>query len=77
MYADEASIFISNNSYEELNRILNDVLCNTIKGCQVSQLVLNIERTKRVKFVPADPSDFSLQITSGEKLPVITNIINF
>jgi hypothetical protein len=31
MYANNTSILISNNSYKELNKILNDVLYNTIK----------------------------------------------
>jgi predicted patatin/cPLA2 family phospholipase len=55
MYADDTSILISNNSYEELNRILNDVLHNTTKWFQVNQLVLNMEKTKIVKFTPANP----------------------
>jgi hypothetical protein len=73
MYADDTSILISNISYEELNRILNDILYNTIKWFQVNQLVLNMGKTKTVKFTPANLSNCSLWITSGENLPVITN----
>jgi hypothetical protein len=59
-------ILISNNSYEELNRILNDVLYNTIKWFQVNQLVLNMGKTKIVKFTPANPSNSSLWIKFGK-----------
>jgi hypothetical protein len=40
-----------------------------------NQLILNMEETKILKFMPADPSNTSLQINSGENLPVITNFI--
>jgi hypothetical protein len=36
-----------------------------------------MEETKILKFTPANPPNSSLQITSGEILPVITNVINF
>jgi hypothetical protein len=77
MYADDTSILISNNSYEELYRILNDILYNTIRWFQVNQMVFNMEKTKIIKFTPANPSHSSLGITSGENLPVITNVLNF
>jgi hypothetical protein len=77
MFADGTSTLISNNSYEELNRILNDILYNTIKWFQISQLVLNMEKTKTIKFTPANTSNSSLWITSGENLRAITNVINF
>jgi hypothetical protein len=77
MYADDTSILISNNRYEELGRNLNDVLYNTVKWFQVNHLVLNMEKTKIVKFTPEIPRNFSLWITFGENLPVITNDINF
>jgi hypothetical protein len=73
MFVDDTSILISNNSYEKLNRNLNDVLYDTIKLFQVDQLVLDIEKNKIVKCIPANPSNSSLWITSGENLPVITN----
>jgi hypothetical protein len=74
VFADDTSIIISNNRYEELNRILNDVLHNTVKWFQVSQLVLNMEKTKIVKYTPETSS---LWITFGENLRVVTNVINF
>jgi hypothetical protein len=77
MYASDISILISNNTYEELNRILNDILYNTIKWFQFKQLVLNMEKTKIIRFTPANPSNSSLQVTSGENLPVIKNVTNF
>jgi hypothetical protein len=52
MYADNTCILISNNTYEEFNRILNDILYNTIK---LFQVVLNMKKTKIVKFTPANP----------------------
>jgi hypothetical protein len=68
MYAYDTNILITNNSYEELKRILNDVLYNTIKCFQIKQLVLNVERNKIVKFTPANPSNSSLWVNSGENL---------
>jgi hypothetical protein len=69
-------VLISNNSYEELRRILNDVLYNTIKWFQINQL-LSMKNTKIVIFIPANSSNSSLWINHGENLHVITNIINF
>jgi hypothetical protein len=56
MYANDTSIFISNNCYEDINRNFNKVLYNTLKWFQANQLVLNVEKTKIVKF---SPSNFS------------------
>jgi hypothetical protein len=67
-YADDTCMLTSNNSYEELNRILNDILYNTIKWFQVDQLVLNMEKTKIVKLTLANLSNSSLRITFGENL---------
>jgi hypothetical protein len=80
MYADDTIILISNNCYEELNRHFNVVLYNTLTWFQANQLVLNMEKTKIVKFTPANFSNFSyfpLHITIGEILPVETNAVNF
>ena len=53
MYADYTSILIWNNCYEDISRNFNKVLYNTLKWFQTSQLVLNVEKTKRVKFTPS------------------------
>jgi hypothetical protein len=66
MFVDGTSILIFNNNYEEVSRILNDILHNTIEWFQVKHLVLNIEKNKTVKFIPANPSSSSLWIISGE-----------
>jgi hypothetical protein len=50
MYADDTSILILNNCYEDINRNFSEVLYNTLKWFQASQLVLNVEKTKIVKF---------------------------
>jgi hypothetical protein len=76
MYADGTSILISNNCYKQLNRYFNDVLYNTLKWFQANQLVLNMEKTKIVKFTPANFSHSPLRITFGENLPVKTNAIH-
>ena len=55
MYADDTSILISNNHNEDLNRNSSEVPYNTLQWFQANQLVLNVEKTKIVKF----PSDFS------------------
>lgn len=52
MYADDISILISNNCYEELNRTFNEALYDTLKRFQANQLVLNMENIKIVKFTP-------------------------
>ena len=54
MYADYTSILISNNCYEELNRNFNQVLYSSLRCFQASQLVLNMEKSKIVKFTPAN-----------------------
>jgi hypothetical protein len=46
MFADDTSIKISNNCYEDLNRNFSEVLYNALKWFQASQLVLNMEKTK-------------------------------
>ena len=69
MYADDTSILISNNHNEDLNRNSSEVPYNTLQWFQANQLVLNVEKTKIVKF----PSDFSyspLHIIFPEHLPV-------
>jgi hypothetical protein len=43
----------------------------TSDGFRVSQLALNMEKTKIVKFTHANPSNSSLWITFGENFPVI------
>jgi hypothetical protein len=77
MYADDTSILISNNCYEKLNRNFNKVLYNTLRWFQNSQLVLNMEKTKIVKFTPENLSYSSLHITFAEQLPVKTNAVTF
>lgn len=77
MYANDTSILISDNSYEELNRNFNQVLYNTLKWFQASQLVLNMEKCKIVKFSPADFSYSTLHKTCTEHLPVKTNALKF
>ena len=47
MYADDTSILISNNCYEDINRNFNKVLYSTLIWFQASQLVLNVEKTKK------------------------------
>ena len=70
MYANDTSILISNNCYEDINRNFNKVLYNTLKWFQAIQLVLKVERTKIVKFTPSDFSYATLHITFAEHLPV-------
>jgi hypothetical protein len=77
MYANDTTILISNNCYEELNRNFNYVLYNILKWFQANQLVLNMEKTKIVKFTHANFSYSPLNITFGENLPFETNAINF
>jgi hypothetical protein len=77
MYADDTSILISSNCYQELNRHFNVVLYNTLTWFQANQLVLNMDKTKIVKFTPVNFSYFPLHITIGENLLVETNAINF
>ena len=77
IYADYTSILISNNCYEELNRNFNEVRYNTLHWFQSSQLVLNTEKIKVVKFTPAYFSYSTLHITFTEHLPVKTNAIKF
>ena len=77
MYADYTSILISDNCYEELNRNFNQVLYNTLRWFQASQLVLNMEKSKIVKFTPADFSYSTLHTTCTEHLPVKTNALKF
>jgi hypothetical protein len=77
MYADYISILISNNCYEELNRNFNQVLYDTLKWFQGSQLVLNMEKSKIVKFTPANFSNSTLHITFTEYLPVEMNTLKF
>jgi hypothetical protein len=50
IYTDDTSILIPNKCYEELYRIFNDVLYNSLKWFQVNQLVLIMEKTKTVTF---------------------------
>ena len=76
-YANDTSILISNNCYEQLNRTFNEVLYNTLKWFQANHLVLNMEKTKTVKLTPANFSYPPLHITFAEHLPVITNAIKF
>ena len=76
MYANYTSILIFDNCYEELNRNFNQVLYNAIKLFQASQLVLNRENSKIVKFTPAN-SYSTLRITFTEHLLVETNALNF
>jgi len=47
MYADDTSILIFNNCYEDINRNFNKVLYSTLIWFQASQLVLNVEKTKK------------------------------
>jgi hypothetical protein len=77
MYANYTSILISNNWYEELNRNFIQVLYNTLKWFQASQLVLNVKKSKIVKFTPANFSYFTLHITFTEHLPVEMNALKF
>jgi len=77
VYADDTSILISNNSYEELNRNFNEVLYNTPKWFQANQLVLYMEKIEVVKFTPANLSYSPLHMTFAEQLPVETNVIKF
>lgn len=56
--------------------MFNYVLYHTIKWSQVNQLVLNMEKTKAVKFSPANLLNCQIQITFGENLPVRTNALN-
>jgi hypothetical protein len=67
MYADYTSILIWNKFYEDINRKFNNVLYNTLKWFQISQLLLNVENTKLVKFTP---SDFSYACNFSEHLSV-------
>jgi hypothetical protein len=75
MYADDTHILIYNNCYEELTRTFIKVLYNTLKWFQANQLVLNMEKTKIVKFIPANFSYSTPHMTSLEHLPVLTNVI--
>jgi hypothetical protein len=80
MYADDTSILISSNCYEEVTRHFNVILYNTLTWFQANRLVLIMEKTKIVKFTPAKCSNFSyfpLHITISEILPVETNAVNF
>jgi hypothetical protein len=81
MYANDTSILISSNFYEELNRNFNVILYNTLTWFQANHLVLNMEKTKIVKFTPANFflnfSYFPLHITTGGNLLVETNAIHF
>ena len=75
VYADDTSILISNNCYEELNRNFNQVLYNTLKWFQANQLELNREKTKILKFTLEKFSYSPSQITFTKHLPAETNLI--
>jgi hypothetical protein len=76
IYTDDTSILSFNNCYEELNRIFNEGLSNTLKWFQVNQMVLHMEKIKTVAFTIASFSNSPLQLILGENLPVITNTIS-
>jgi len=76
-YANDTSILISNKCYEELNRNFSEVLYNTLKCFQAQQLVLNMEKTKIIKFTPANFSYSPLHIAFTEYLLLETNAIKF
>jgi hypothetical protein len=47
MFANDTSVLISNNCYEDINRNFSKVLYNTLKWFQANQLVLNMgKKTK-------------------------------
>ena len=77
MYSDDTSILISNNCCEGHNRNFNKALDNALRWLQASQLVRNMEKTKIVKFTPANFSYSPLHVTFAEHLPVETNAIKF
>lgn len=77
VYAVDISILISSNCYEELKRNFDEVLYNTLKWFQANKLVLNREKTKMVKFTPANFSYSPSQITFTEDLPAERNDIKF
>jgi len=77
MYADDTSILISNNRYEDHNRGFNKVLYNTLKWFRANQLVLNMEKATIAKFIRSNLSYFPMHITFPEHLSVETNAIKF
>ena len=77
MYADDTSILISNNRYEDHNRGFNKVLYNTVKWLQANQLVLDMEKATIAKFTPSNLSYFPMHVTSAEHLSVEMNAIKF
>jgi hypothetical protein len=54
MYADDTGILISNSCCEELKRTCKEVVHNTIKWFQASQLVLNMGKNKNSKLYSCD-----------------------
>jgi len=77
MYANDTSILTASNCYEDVNRNFNKVLYNILKWFQVNQLVLNMEKTKIVKFTPLNFSYSPVHITFAGHLPVETNATTF
>jgi hypothetical protein len=52
IFADDTSILISNNNYNDLNRTCTSVFSYIAKWFQANQLVLTIEKPNMVKFTP-------------------------
>jgi hypothetical protein len=64
------SILILNNFYEDINRSFNKVQYNTLKWVEAIQLVLNVEKTKILKFTPLNFSYAPSHVTFAEHLTV-------
>jgi len=53
LFVDDANILVSSSDHNELNSKLNSVLCCISKWFQNDQLVLNLNKTHIIKFVPS------------------------
>jgi hypothetical protein len=70
MYATDTSIFTANNCYEDLDSNSNTVLYNPSNGFRpASQMALNMEKTKTVKFTASNCSYFPLHIYLLKQMP--------
>jgi hypothetical protein len=50
MFADDTSVFISKNNYDDFKEMFNSVLSHVSKWFHANQLILNVEKTNIVRF---------------------------
>jgi hypothetical protein len=52
LFADDTSVFISKNNYNDFKELFNLVLSHISKWCHAHQLILNVGKTNIVRFTP-------------------------